>query len=316
MASLNRREFTKKAALGIGGIPLLSIPKDIFNTQDNNNSLSVHLFSKHLQFLNYGQAGEKAAELGFQGLDLTVRPNGHVLPESVIQDLPKAIEAIKKGGSTCTMISTAIGDANNKTDINVLKTAAEQGIKYYRANWFQYSEDKSMEADLEYYQQKIKELSLLNEDLDIIGCYQNHAGLSIGASIWEVKTLLESAQTNYFGAQYDIRHAMVEGGLSWENGLKLIKPSIKSIVLKDYKWGQVNGVWKPINMPIGKGMVDFKKYFSLLKAYKINVPVSLHLEYDLGGAEKGYKTISVDKNLVYSAMRKDLEMVRQLWAEA
>ena len=63
-------------------------------------------------------------------------------------------------------------------------------------------------------------------------------------------------------------------------------------------------------------MVDFKKYCSLLKAYKINVPVSLHLEYDLGGAEKGYKTISVDKNLVYSAMRKDLEMVRQLWAEA
>lgn len=316
MGSITRREFTKKSALGIGAIPLINIPQNLFNTQNSNDSLSVHLFSKHLQFLNYKQAGEKAAELGFQGLDLTVRPKGHVLPESVTQDLPKAIEAIKKGGSTCTMMSTAIGDANNNTDINVLKTAAEQGIKYYRANWFKYSENRSMEEDLEYYQQKIKDLSLLNSKLGIIGAYQNHAGRSIGASIWEVKKLLKYANPDYFGAQYDIRHAMVEGALSWENGLKLIRLSINSIVLKDYKWGLVKGAWKPINVPIGAGMVDFKKYFSILKAYKINVPVSLHLEYDLGGAEKGHKTISVDKKVIYSAMKKDLETVRQFWKEA
>ena len=49
---------------------------------------------------------------------------------------------------------------------------------------------------------------------------------------------------------------------------------------------------------------------------KINVPVSLHLEYDLGGAEKGHKTISVDKKVVFNAMKKDLETVRQVWTEA
>lgn len=316
MASINRREFTKKAALGIGSIPLLTIPEDVFNIKNINESLSVHLFSKHLQFLNYRQAGEKAAELGFQGLDLTVRPNGHVLPESVTQDLPKAIEDIKKGGSNCNMMCTAISDANNTTDINVLKTAAEQGIKYYRANWFKYSENRTMEADLEFYKQKIQHLSTLNNKLGITGCYQNHAGTSIGASIWEIKKLLELANLNSFGVQYDIRHALVEGGLSWQNGLKLIKESIKTIVVKDFKWGKVKGVWKPINTPIGEGMIDFKKYFSILKAYKINVPVSLHLEYDLGGAEKGNKTISVDKNVVYNAMKKDLETVQRLWQES
>ena len=109
---------------------------------------------------------------------------------------------------------------------------------------------------------------------------------------------------------------MVEGGLSWENGLKLIKPTIKTIVLKDYKWGQVNGIWKPINVPMGEGMVDFKTYFALLKKYKINVPVSLHLEYDLGGAEKGNKEITIAKKEVYKAMKKDLDTVQQLWQEA
>ena len=316
MSSITRRSFTKQAALGIGFIPLLGFSNNLFENESNTDTLSVHLFSKHLQFLNLEQAGEKAAELGFQGLDLTVRPKGHVLPETVIEDLPKAIADIKKGGSTCLMMTTAVEDAANQTDVNVLKTAAQLGIKYYRANWFKYSEERTMEADLEYYQQKIKTLSLLNKQLGISGCYQNHAGRSVGASIWEIKKILEQAEPGYFGTQYDIRHAMVEGGLSWENGLKLIKSSINTIVLKDYKWGQVNGVWKPINVPIGEGMVNFKKYFSLLKAYKINVPVSLHLEYDLGGAEKGKKEITIEKKEVYKAMKKDLVAVQRLWQEA
>jgi sugar phosphate isomerase/epimerase len=316
MSPISRRSFTKQTALGIGLIPFLGFSNNLFENTSNTDTLSVHLFSKHLQFLNLEQASEKAAELGFQGLDLTVRPNGHVLPESVIEDLPKAIADIKKGGSTCLMMTTAVEDASNQTDVNVLKTAAKLGIKYYRPNWFKYSDERTMEADLEYYKQKIKALSLLNKQLGIIGCYQNHAGQSVGASIWEIKKILEQAEPGYFGAQYDIRHAMVEGGLSWENGLKLIKLSINTIVLKDYKWGQINGVWKPINVPIGEGMVDFKKYFRLLKKYNINVPVSLHLEYDLGGAEKGKKEITIGKNKVYNAMKTDLEAVQQLWQEA
>ena len=35
----------------------------------------------------YGLAAQIAAELGFEGLDLTVRPKGHVLPENVEADL-------------------------------------------------------------------------------------------------------------------------------------------------------------------------------------------------------------------------------------
>ena len=116
-----------------------------------------------------------------------------------------------------------------------------------------------------------------------MGCYQNHSGTFVGASIWEIKKILGSADIDHFGIQYDIRHATVEGGLSWENGLRLIRPHIKTIVLKDFKWSQVNGKWKAVNTPIGEGMVDFKKYFTLLKAYKINVPVSLHLECPIGG---------------------------------
>jgi len=312
----SRRDFIKKIALSASMLPLLNLPLSSWAADSVDESLSVHIFSKHLQFLDYRTTGEMAAEMGFSGVDLTVRPKGHVLPELVKTDLPKAISDLKSAGSNCEMITTRIESVHIPLDVDVLKTAAKLNIKYYRSDWFEYLKGKSMEASLEQYKKQIKELSHLNEEYNIIGCYQNHAGKKVGGSFWEIKKILETANPNYFGAQYDIRHAVAEGGHSWENGLKLLRSHVKTIVLKDFRWGKVNDNWKPVNVPIGEGMVDFDLYFKLLKKYKLNPPVSLHLEYDLGGAEKGHTSISVDKKVVFDAMKKDLKTVQKLWREA
>ena len=316
MKSISRRDFTKKSTLALAGIPFATFPNPFFESGKSSEKLSVNIFSKHLQFLNFKELGERALEMGFDGVDLTVRPKGHVLPEQVFDILPKAVQDIKQSGANCIMMTTAVNNANNSTDINVLKVASECGITYYRTNWFKYSKNKSMIDSLNNYQTVIKDLSIFNKEHGLVGCYQNHAGTKVGASIWEIKTLLELADLDTFGTQYDIRHAVVEGGQSWANGLKLIKDNIKTIVLKDFKWGQVNGVWKPMHVPIGEGMVDFDSYFKLLKKYKINVPVSLHCEYDLGGAEKGSKTPTMAKKEIYKAISKDLKTIQKLCEQA
>jgi sugar phosphate isomerase/epimerase len=318
MKKISRREFTKKSALGLGVLSFSGLASPLFGTNKNQNptDLNISIFSKHLQFLDYKDLGEQAAEMGFNGVDLTVRPKGHVLPESVSQNLPKAIEAINQGGSTCHMMTTAIDNIDNQTSINILKTASNQGIKYYRTNWFKYAENQSMESSLIDHQKAIKKLNAFNQTHGLIGCYQNHAGTSIGASMWEIKKLLEPGNLIAFGVQYDIRHAVVEGGLSWKNGLRLIQENIKTIVLKDFKWEKTKGHWKLVNTPIGDGMVDFDSYFKLLKKYQIQVPVSLHCEYDLGGAEHGSKTITIDKKEVYRAISKDLVAIKKLWNQA
>ena len=200
--------------------------------------------------------------------------------------------------------------------MDVLKTASELGIKYYRSNWFRYSEDQSLPEALEVYKKQVEELSRVNRELGIVGCYQNHDGTNVGTSFWEVKMILEKADQQYFGSQFDIRHAVAEGGFSWENGLRLLHPHVKTIVLKDFKWGKVNGKWDTINTPVGEGMVDFDRYFKLLKKYKLNPPVSLHIEYSIGGAEHGDREISVDKDTVFSAMKTDLATIQKIWKEA
>ena len=311
----NRRTFLKDAALVAGALQLapLSIA---CNTVEEPSDLHISIFSKHLQFLDYSQCGQKAAELGFDGVDLTVRPKGHVLPENVARDLPIAVAAIKKSGIDCNMITTSIESVNNVEDVNILQAASKAGIKYYRTHWFKYLKDVPLTTSITHYQKEVKALSELNKELDLIGCYQNHAGTKVGASYWEIYQLLQDANKDHFGTQYDIRHASAEGAHSWVNGLNLLKDQIKMIVLKDYKWEKKVGKWKLQNVPIGEGMVDFDKYFKLLKSYGLNPPVSLHLEYPLGGAEKGKYTITVDESVVYDAMKKDLAAIRKLWSEA
>ena len=259
-----RREFITKTTLA----SLLPLSGFSFPTNfdfDENDPLDVNIFSKHLQFLDYKATGEIVAEMGFSGVDLTVRPDGHVLPERVKTDLPLAVAAIRKSGVNCKMITTSIESVNNPLDLDILDAASASKVKYYRPGWFNYKEGLSLEDSLLFYQEEIKKLGTLNKKLGLIGCYQNHAGTKVGASFWEVKKILETADPAYFGTQYDIRHAMVEGGNSWENGLRLLHENIKVIVLKDYKWGKVNGKWEAINVPMGEGMVNFDYYFKLLK---------------------------------------------------
>lgn len=310
----SRRAFTKRTALGLASIPLLSFQNKILdNFYSPSKELNIHLFSKHLQFLEYDDMAEAAADMGFDGLDLTVRKKGHVLPENVIEDLPKAVAAIKKHGLSPTMITTNVWDAHSTVNQNVLQTASSLGFTHYRTDWLKYPEDKPITESQTLFGKQAKALEKLNEKLKIIAGYQNHTGKNVGAPIWDLLPIFGATNGKFIGSQYDIRHAVIEGGESWELGLKRIRPYINAIVIKDVIWGKKNGKWKPISVPLGEGMVNFKRYFTLLKKYKINVPVSLHVEHDLGGAEKGRNTVSISKKEVLLRIKKDLDYLKNTW---
>ncbi len=314
----SRRNFIKSSVIAGTLLPFMSndLFADVLGSKKVIEPLNVSVFSKHLQFLNYKDMADAAAELGFNGVDLTVRPKGHVLPERVETDLPKAMEAIQKAGLATTMITTAVQDANDPVDRKLLETASGLGVKYYRMNWLKYPEGKSIPEAMMQFKKTLTEISHLNRKLNITGCYQNHSGNLAGASIWELWEILKNADQRNMGVQYDIRHAVVEGGMSWKNGLNLIHPHIKILAIKDCIWLKKNGNWVVENVPLGEGMVDFKAYFKMLKEFNIQVPVSLHYEYSMGGAEHGASSISTDKQIIFAHMKRDLMKLQQLWQEA
>src|SRR5258706_4282327 len=173
--SQSRRNFLKRSLITGSLFPLTyGNLSSLFHTTLVDR-LKIHIFSKHLQFLNYNDMAEAAAEMGFDGIDLTVRPDGHVLPEKVESNLPEATEAMRKVGLVPLLMTTAVQDAENNTDKKILQLAAKVGIQYYRMNYFYYTAEKTITESLQQFQQKIKDLSLLNKELKLTGCYQNHA---------------------------------------------------------------------------------------------------------------------------------------------
>jgi sugar phosphate isomerase/epimerase len=85
-----------------------------------------------LQFLSFDDLGEVIATLGFDGVELIVAKGRHVLPENVKIDLPKAVKAMRKAGIDVPMIVTEINDADHQLTEDILGTAADQGIKYFK----------------------------------------------------------------------------------------------------------------------------------------------------------------------------------------
>ncbi len=209
------------------------------------------------------------------------------------------------------MMSTNIAGIDQPHTKRVLKTASELGIKYYRMAWYKYDNSKSIAQNHADFEARMRDLAAMNEHYGIYASYQNHAGTSLGGPVWDVGMILHKLNTKWIGYQYDIRHATVEGGQAWPVGLRYVAPLINTLDIKDFQWINAGGKWKAKSTPLGEGMVDFVQFIELLKELNVVAPFSIHLEYDLGGANHGARKLTIPVNQVIDAMKKDLAFFKR-----
>ncbi len=306
---ISRRRFMKEAVVAGTVVPVIGLAGT--NQKNDKRSFRICIFSKHLQWLDYSGMAQTAAELGFDGVDLTVRRGGHVLPERVEDDLPKAVEAVKSAGIKPLMMATDINDPDDPNTEKILRTASALGIRYYRLGKYRYNDDKSIASTLKEAKPKIRDLAAMNKYYNIHGDYQNHAGSRyVGAPVWDLWELIKDLDPKYIGCQFDIRHATVEGGQAWPLHVKIISSWIKTLAIKDFSWEKRRNKWQAVNCPLGKGVVDFISYLQLLKTLSVAGPISVHYEYNLGGANHGATKLTMEKEKVLTAIRKDLEFLK------
>ncbi|MFN7646135.1 MAG: sugar phosphate isomerase/epimerase family protein [Acidobacteriota bacterium] len=275
------------------------------------------VFSKHLQFLGWSEMASQAREIGFDGVDLTVRKGGHVAPERAAEDLPKAKETIERAGLPLTMITSDVVHPGSPHAETVLRTAAKLGIRHYRWGGFRYRDPgPAPEAQLRELAPQVKELAALNRELGLTAMYHTHSGLNqVGASMWDLWLLLKDEKPEEVSFNYDIAHATIEGGLGgWVHSARLALPLSRGIALKDFRWERGPRGWRVAWCPVGEGMVRFDQFVPMLRAAAFSGPLQVHFEYDLGGADKGLTRITMEPRQVFAAMRKDLVQLRSLFA--
>jgi sugar phosphate isomerase/epimerase len=272
-------------------------------------SPSFCFFSKHLPDLGWAELGSAVKDAGFDGVDLTVRARGHVLPESAARDLPRALDAIKAAGVTVPMVTTELTSAADPAARPLLTAAARGGVRYFKTGYWHYTAG-DVRAQVAATGKALEGLAALARDCGIELGFHNHTAY-VGAAIWDIAPFIDRLDPKVAGYYFDPRHAMAEGGGgAWKAAAALVAPRLKMVALKDFLWEKTPAGWRIENCPLGEGMVPWKAMTEALRGADFNGPVSLHFEYEIPGATAKERT---DRTL--AAAVKDLAFARKVWRQ-
>jgi L-ribulose-5-phosphate 3-epimerase len=283
-----------------------------------SGTLQVGIVSRHLQWTDLDGAIAVAKEAGFDAIEWNVRKGGHVAPERVEQELPRAVEATRQAGLAATMITTSIQDAQTPYAEAILRTAKALGIRYYRGGeYFRYDYKGDLLQQIEALKPRIASLAALNQKYGTTWAYHTHSAPGmIGGNVWDIWSAIKDFDPASIGLNYDTGHTTARGGAGWIDAAHVAQRHIACLAIKDVTWQRrPDGRWATEFCPVGEGMVDFKAVFGYLKSVGFAGPVNIHYEHHgLLGTDLGTWKLAMPRVEFLGIVTKDLVTLRRLMA--
>jgi sugar phosphate isomerase/epimerase len=270
---------------------------------------SFCFFSKHLPDLAWGDLAAATIDMGFDGIDLTVRPRGHVLPERAAEDLPRAADAIKAKGTTISMISTELTSASQPAADAIFAAASKVGVRLIKVGYWKYGL-ADVRADVGAMGRDLAGLAALAKRHGVAIGVHNHQG-NVGSALWDIAPHIDPLDAGAIGYYFDPRHAFAEGGgVGWKAATLLAAPRLKMISVKDLVWAKGEKGWATQHCPMGEGMVDWPWFATTIARSAFTGPISVHLEYKIPGATPE----DLRRNTMQAAQR-DLAFTKRQFAD-
>ncbi|MBM4049349.1 MAG: sugar phosphate isomerase/epimerase [Planctomycetes bacterium] len=268
------------------------------------------MFSKMLGAMSVAKAGETIKGLGFDGVDLTVRPQGHVLPENVRRDLPEAVKTLKGIGLSVPMLTTAVTDASEPHAEDVFATAAQCGVKRLKLGYWRYDGFGKLHEQMNVVRKLLVGLERLALKHGVVAGIHTHSGPFMSAHAGVVHLLMKDTDPKAICAYVDPGHLTVEGGYrGWQIGLDLLSGRIGMVAVKDFGWFQEapgQKKWKHKLVPLCEGMVPWPDVFKHLRQVGFDGPVSVHSEYQ---GSHSFRDLTVEQ--LIEQTRQDVAYLRQ-----
>ncbi|MGO8718583.1 MAG: sugar phosphate isomerase/epimerase family protein [Acidobacteriaceae bacterium] len=276
------------------------------------------LFSKPVPQLSWRELAQSAKRAGFGGIDLTVRPEGHVLPERAATDLPKAVAAIRAEGLEVPMISTALVNAVDPTAEPILETASKLSIPFVKPGYYYYKLVNVLE-ERNQAGRKFRGLVELAEKYQIQVGYHNHTDY-VGAAIWDMAPVIEPLDPRWCGFYFDLGHAAVDlGENGWKVATNLVIPRLKMVGAKDFVWKQDGSHrWHAEPCPMGQGIVPWRQFLHILAQSNFHGPISLQEEFSIPGVadDQGIAVSRAAVPQVMAAAKVNLDYLKSLLRES
>jgi sugar phosphate isomerase/epimerase len=272
---VHRRQFSKIVVAAAGAMAVPGFSRA--NSEDSPAKRFTYCaFVKFLTDLDFNELADAIAEAGFDGVEVTARKKeSYIHLDRAEEELPRLKEALAKRNLEITILTTDIMRADEPGAESLLRAAVKNGVKRYRLGFLRYDLKRPILPQLAAMQPVFRDIAAMNRDLGIEALYQNHCGADmLGATVWDLHSLIKDYPVNEIGCVFDIRHAVVEAGEAWPIYWDLMKPHLGAISVKDFNWkGR-----KSQHVPLGTGRLD-PDFFELVRDSKFAGPISVHVEY-------------------------------------
>lgn len=274
------------------------------------------LFTDNLADLSVSEACAAAKAAGFDGLDLTLRPGGHVLPANAEMGLADAKRVADAAGVVIPMVSTAITDIESPHAEAIFAAAAHYGARRLKLGYWPYEPFGTLAVQIDQARARLERLIALGKTYRVLPCVHCHSGRYVAAGGPQLYLVLKGFQPDEVGAYVDPMHMTIEGGASgWEMGLDLVAPWLALVGIKSFRWlpghrderGQMRFRWE--YCPIADGQAPLPEFVGYLKRLNYDGVVSFHSEYK--GASS-FRKLTTPELLAQSAA--DLRYFKALMA--
>ena len=276
------------------------------------------MLSKPLENLSYAELADTIADLGMDGVDLTVRSPGHVLPERVKTDLPQAAEAIRSRGLEIGWLTTAIDSAESPHAEEIIATAAGLGIKQFKLGYYRYAGFGAMRQQIAEVRRQLAGIEALCRKYGMQAGVHAHDGPTLSATTHVVSLLLEGFDPAALCYYPDLGHIGIEGSFGgWIHGLDLLSDRIAMLALENLaQFSEVDPEtgatrWRAKVVPFDQGFIPFPEAFQYLKQIGYTGYASFQAEYRGAGSFK-----DMGQAELLAQVSQDLHYTKQLADEA
>jgi sugar phosphate isomerase/epimerase len=272
------------------------------------------MLSKPLENLSYPELADTVAAIGMDGVDLTVRSPGHVLPERVKTDLPLAAKAIRERGLDVGWLTTAIDSTAAPHAEDILATASDLGIKQFKLGYFRYAGFGAMRRQIAEVRVQLQGIEKLCQRYGIQAGVHAHDGPTLSATTHVVSLLLEGFDPAALCYYPDLGHMGIEGSLGgWIHGLDLLSNRIAMLALENLaqyrqrepETGEER--WSAKVVPFDQGFIPFPDALQYLKQIGYTGYASFQAEYRGAGSFK-----DLNQTELLDQVRRDLQYTKQL----
>ena len=237
------------------------------------------LFVKPWKSLSLPELGKHVRRLGFEWIELPIRPGFACEPDTIEKSLPEAVRVLGEEGVKVLNITTAL----RLNDEHLYHASSKAGVSMNRVMFERQAGENYWDAE-NRARKALDEAQPLCEQYGFQIGVQNHNGRFVPVNAMGMHHLVKDYDPRYIGAIWDPAHNALEGEEP-EPALDMVASHLCVVNLKNAFWQRVSGPeaqeasWSVYWTSGRQGRASWKRVADKLKAMRYQGPLCFSAEY-------------------------------------